>query len=87
MDIASYPTQYSLKPVGSSLAESRYFDIEDAQLLMRELPEQHVRVLAHLFELLATIASFSAENKMSAPNLGMMFGITSIRSPDGSVQI
>ena len=69
-----------------AIIESRYFDIEDAQQLIRELPESHIRVLSRLFDFLATLARYAENNKMNASNLGKVLGPALIRPQDDSVK-
>ena len=64
------------------ITDNRDFHLEDAKELVASLPPDNAEILKYLFGFLAEVAEYSALNKMSPPNLGMVFGIILIRPPD-----
>ena len=50
--------------------------------LLRRLPPRHAYVLRHVLQLLARVAA-EPRNKMTAPNLGVVFGPTLMFAPEG----
>jgi hypothetical protein len=67
------------------ITDNRDFELDDAISLMEEIPDDNYGVLEYLFDFLAEVSQYSAQNKMSPPNLGMVFGIVLVRPPDNNI--
>merc|ERR1711991_784239 len=67
------------------ITDNRDFELNDAYDLLDDMPEENVAVLRYVFDFLAEVAEYSADNKMSPANLGMVFGIVLLQPPDQNV--
>ena len=67
------------------ITDNRDFELADAHDLLDEIPDEHYELLRYIFEFLADVAEYAQDNKMTPPNLGMVFGIVLLQPPDQNV--
>ena len=66
---------------------SEHAAVEELKELVRKLPRHHYLTLAMLMQHLERVASEEAINSMPSSNLGIVFGPTLLRTPEGSASL